>query len=139
MTCWQLLILLALRTRKGVSFDDLEVDFNENTVVRAMLELDPDNKRRFSSKTLSSNYRKISAETVEKCIVLISDIALPILGDDGKSIREDSFVCQTNIHFPTDQYLVYDAGRKVLSLGRKVFGPQNGWRQSNHLEKRLKA
>ena len=139
MTCWQLLILLALRTRKRVSYDDLEVEFNENATVRAMLELDPDSTKRFSSRTLSANYRKISSETIDKCIGLISDIALPIFGDDGKSIRADSFVCQTNIHFPTDQYLVYDAGRKVLSLGNKIFGPQNGWRQSSHLEKNLKT
>jgi hypothetical protein len=138
MTGWQILMMVALRLHKSYSFDDLEVEFNENKTVRAMLELDEDDKTRFSSKTLAENFRKLSPETLDVCNQFVLEKAMSRLGDDGKTVRADSFACQVNIHYPTDQYLLFDAARKVLEIGHRAFGPQDGWRQSEHLIRKMK-
>ena len=139
MTGWQILVMIALRLHKDCSFDTLEVEFNENKIVRAMLELDADDDFRFSSKTLSENFRKLSPEMLETCNEFVLGKAMTRLNDDGKTVRSDSFACQTNIHYPTDQYLLYDAVRKVLELGHRFFGSNNSvWRQSKHLIKGMK-
>lgn len=54
--------------------------------------------------------------------------------------RCDSFVVETNVHFPTDINLLYDAIRKVISLTSQVCTQLNipGWRQSKHAIKKIK-
>jgi len=139
MTGWQILVMIALRLHKDYSFDTLEVEFNENKTVRAILELDVDDDFIFSSKTLSENFRKVSPKILEACNKFILDKAMTSLGDDGKTVRSDSFACQTNIHYPTDQYLLCDAVRKVLKIGHRSFGATHSiWRQSEHLIQKMK-
>lgn len=54
--------------------------------------------------------------------------------------RGDSFVVKTNVHFPTDINLLFDAIRKALELTGKLFEdlPMNGWRQYQHHIKTIK-
>jgi IS5 family transposase len=59
----------------------------------------------------------------------------------AETVRGDSFVAETNIHYPTDSSLVRDGLRKVLSacaaIAALVGG--RGWRQHKHLYKRAKS
>ena len=54
--------------------------------------------------------------------------------------RCDSFVVETNVHFPTDTNLLFDASRKVISLTAALCDRFNvsGWRQNKHNIKKLK-
>ena len=139
MTGWQILVMLALRSNQGLSFDDLEVLFNDNRLVRQFLELDYyDEHTRFSSDTLQYNYSRVSPETTEVISDAILKRAMMEMGEDGKEVRSDSFVCQTNSHHPSDQSLLYDALRVILREFHKSFDGVDGWRQSKHWEKQAK-
>jgi len=54
--------------------------------------------------------------------------------------RCDSFVVETNVHYPTDITLLYDAMRKVITLtaGLCEWHDESGWRQHVYNVKHVK-
>jgi IS5 family transposase len=52
----------------------------------------------------------------------------------------DSFVVETNVHFPTDISLLFDAIRKIISLVMGICGRMNmsEWRQGKHHIRKIK-
>jgi len=61
-------------------------------------------------------------------------------GDIALKCRGDSFVVKTNIHFPTDINLLYDAMRKLIELTGELFEScgMTGWRQYRYSIKTIK-
>jgi hypothetical protein len=61
---------------------------------------------------------------------------------DGEKLRGrcDSFVVETNVHYPTDINLLYDAMRKVITLAADLctLSGLTEWRQSSHNLKNIK-
>ncbi|MGH8099924.1 MAG: ISNCY-like element ISPlma1 family transposase [Chthoniobacterales bacterium] len=57
-----------------------------------------------------------------------------------KKVRVDSFVAETNIHWPTESSLIYDGLRKILALCRTLSESLDlrGWRQHAHLLAKVK-
>jgi hypothetical protein len=58
----------------------------------------------------------------------------------AETVRGDSFVVQTNIHYPTDSSLIADGLRKVLGLAVSLAGLFGliGWRQHKHLYRKAR-
>jgi hypothetical protein len=58
----------------------------------------------------------------------------------AETVRGDSFVVETNIHYPTDSRLVVDGLRKVLGCARKLAGLYGliGWRQHKYLYRKAR-
>ncbi len=52
-------------------------------------------------------------------------------------LKTDSFVVETETHFPTDYNLLFDSGRKCIETIKKLDIP--GWRKSNSWTKTLKG
>jgi hypothetical protein len=66
MTGWQILMLIVLRSHGGYSFDEMEVMFNQDRLIRQFLELDYyDDITHFDTDTLQQNYKKVSPETIQ--------------------------------------------------------------------------
>ena len=64
------------------------------------------------------------------------------IGEDEKhplQVKADSYVVETNIHFPTDINLLWDCGRKCLDMVDKLKqeGIVQGWRESKSLRLKL--
>ena len=57
-----------------------------------------------------------------------------------KAVRGDSFVVETNIHYPTESSLIGDGLRKVVTLAAELAKQHGltGWRQHEHLLKNVK-
>lgn len=139
MTGWQLMVMVVLRCHSACTFDDLEVMFNHDCLIRQFLELDYyDEDTKFSTWSLQENFKKISPSTVQAISDAFTKGVMGEMGEDGRTIRADSFVCQTNTHFPTDQSLLYDALRVILREYRRSIGPSHGWRQWEHLTRQAK-
>lgn len=133
MTAWQVFMLAVLRLNLGKTFDELEFNFNHNLLIRKFLELNhDDNVTYFSSRTLNHNYDRLNATTLNKINEIIVEKSIKESFEDGKVVRGDSFVCDSNVHFPTDQSLIADGCRKVI----QVCAPFSGWRQHKHLLKK---
>ena len=133
MTAWQVFILAVLRLNLVKTFDELEFDFNHNQFIRQFLELNHgDEVTLFSSRTLNHNYDRLKATTLNEINDIIVKKSIEEGFEDGKVVRGDSFVCDSNGHFPTDQSLIADGCRKVI----QIFSPFSGWRQYKHLLKK---
>jgi transposase, IS5 family len=139
MSGWQILVMVALRCHNGCSFDDMEVMFNNDRLIRQFLELDYyDEYTSFSSDTLQQTFKKISPESIQKVSDAFLKEAMLQMKEDGKTVRSDSFVCQTSSHYPTDQSLLYDALRVILREFHRSIGSNHGWRQSKYLSREAK-
>ena len=58
----------------------------------------------------------------------------------SEAVRGDSFVAETNIHYPTESSLILDGLRKILRLAPELADllEVTGWRQHKSLWKKAK-
>ena len=56
-------------------------------------------------------------------------------------IKADSYVFETNVHFPTDLNLAWDCARKCIVLGTRLakFNQLKGWRKNEYWLKQIKS
>ena len=128
MSGWQILVLIVTRCQGGYSFDDMEIMFNNDRLIRQFLELDYyDETTTFHTDTLQQTFKKIRTESVQMISDAFLNSAMEDMGEDGKTVRSDSFVCQTSTHYPTDQSLLYDALRVILREFKKSIGDTNSF------------
>jgi len=74
---------------------------------------------------LADNIKRISAETWETINALVLGCAEAAGIEDGRKVRIDPTVVESNIHHPTDNALLFDGVRtlaRMLAQARKSFG-----------------
>jgi len=61
--------------------------------------------------------------------------------DEKLNVKIDSYVLESNVHFPTDVNLLYDAARKCLQLAQRLATEAQlpGWRNSQYWRNRFKS
>jgi IS5 family transposase len=145
MDLWKILVLGTLRLRCRWDYDKLQEIANNHHTLRQMLGHGiVDFTFRYARQTLNDNLRWFTPEILG----LISRVAViegeRCLGNQPNAPlhgRCDSFVVETDVHFPTDINLLWDAARKTLKLTHRLceLTGTSGWRQSPHLFKKVKA
>jgi IS5 family transposase len=78
-----------------------------------------------AKSALADNIKRISAETWEQVNRLVVGYAEARGVEDGRRVRIDPTVVESNIHHPTDSALLYDGVRvlsRILTRARKSFG-----------------
>jgi IS5 family transposase len=138
MTAWQTLVAVALRQATNSTYDDIEVHFNHNKLIREFLQIPKCEKTLFSESRLGKNCRKISAETIKAIDASVIEIALEMGIEDGKKVRGDSYACKTNIHHPSDTKAIEEACKKVIDACVRDEENALGWRQHKHWRKEIK-
>jgi hypothetical protein len=103
-----------------------------------------DDSFRYTRQTLNDNLRWLTPEMLERISILTVNEGRESLGkkaDEALHGRCDSFVVETDVHFPTDINLLWDATRKTLQQTHRLCELTNtaGWRQANHLIKKVKT
>ena len=61
---------------------------------------------------------------------------------EALELKTDSFVLESNVHFPTDYNLLWDCARKCLDMIDKLdakYGQLPGWRKLSHWRRSLKS
>jgi hypothetical protein len=141
MDYWQVAVLAAVRLGCNLNFDKLQDLAEQHRALRQIMGIGAwDSHVRFDWRRIRDNIDWLSPQTLRKineCIVAAGHRLAP---EAAQSVRGDSFVVETNIHYPTDSSLIGDGLRKVLQLGASlaaVLGIQ-GWRQSQHLLKKVR-
>jgi len=139
MTAWQILVAVSIRQGLNATYDELEVQFNQNMLLREFLQLPKCDKSTFSESRLGKNCRKISSKTIDSINDALIQVSMDLGFEDGKDIRADSFACKTNIHYPSDTKAIEDACRKVIELCVIISGGRDGWRQNEKWKNDIKA
>ena len=144
MDLWTILVLGVLRVNLNWDYDRLEEMANNHKTIRGMLGHGSfDDDYEYKLQTLKDNVHLLTPEIVEKInqVVVQAGHSLVKKKEAEKlNSRCDSFVVETDVHYPTDINLLFDSMRKAISLTATLCAicGLTGWRQSNHNIKTLK-
>src|SRR5271165_992349 len=94
----------------------------------------------FDWRRIEDNLIKLRPETLKKVNDLIVRAGHELEPQAIEAVRGDTFVVETNIHYPTESSLIQDGLRKVVTLASDLAAAcaQPGWRQYEHLLHKVK-
>lgn len=143
MTLWKILVLGVLRLDLNCDYDRLLELANNHKTIRQMLQhgMIDDNKE-YKLQTLKENVSLLTPEILDKLNQVVINAGHKLLKKKGESLRGrcDSFVLETDVHYPTDINLLFDAIRKVIELVARLstdFG-LTSWRQKVYNFRKVK-
>ena len=136
---WRILVLGVLKQGLGCDFDRLQDLANNHRTVRAMLgHGDFDADGRYELQTVIDNVSLLTPELLSAVGRLVVDSGHAVAGKKpGEPLRGrcDSFAVETDVHYPTDVGLLWDAVRCAVREAARAAGRHGvgGWRQWRHL------
>jgi IS5 family transposase len=153
MDLWQILVLGVVRLGLDADWDRLEHIANYDTLVRQMLGLPAtpwdEAAKRFGHQTLRDNVALLDDELLQPINARIAAAGREVFAKKGGApvaaleVKVDTYVLETDVHFPTDLNLLWDAGRKCVDLIEKYrdqFGyALEGWRKAKAWRRQLKS
>lgn len=144
MNLWTLLVMGVLRLDLNCDYDRLHDLVNHHRKVREMLGHSSfDDAVVYSLQSIKDNVGLLTPELLESINQVIVDAGHALLKkkDTPLRLRCDSFVVETNVHYPTDITLLFDAVRKGIQLARRLSDRHGltGWRQSQYQVRQLKS
>lgn len=139
---WQVVVLASVRLGCNCDYDKLQDQSENHRALRTMLGVGQwDDGTSFTARRIRDTLCQLQPATIAEINHAIVSHGQDIHGEAAESVRADSFVVETNIHYPTESSLIGDGIRKIiplcLDLATEIGEP--GWRQSKHLLKRIKA
>jgi hypothetical protein len=144
MELWKILVLGTLRLNCNWDYDKVQEMANQHSTLRQMLgHAFMDQSYQYPIQTIKDNVRLLTPEVLDEINQVVVKAGHNLVKKNcaaGLNGRCDSFVVETDVHFPTDINLLLDAMRKVMVLTARVcfaFGLE-GWRQSGHNLKKIK-
>ena len=141
MDYWQILVLAAVRLGCNLDYDKLQDLAEQHLALRHIMGIgDWGEEARFDWRRIQDNLTKIRPETIERVNHLIVAEGHRLVPEAAETVRADSFVAETNVHYPTESTLIRDGLRKLLALGTDLARQIGtaGWRQQKHLYKKAK-
>ena len=138
---WQILVLAAVRLGCDLDYDKLQDLAEQHRALRQMMGIgDWDDHTTFDWRRIRDNLTKIRPETIERINHLVVAAGHELAPEAAQTVRADSFVVQTNIHYPTESSLIRDGLRKILTLGATLafLLGVGGWRQHKHLYRKVR-
>ena len=138
------------KTRVGLqlhcNYDRLEHHANYDVLLREILGIPTlkEGGRSFHQKTLSQNVCSVDEELlaqVNAIVVSHGRKEFKKKEDEKIAAKTDSYVLETNVHFPTDVNLLWDAARKSIELCRELSERLGvaGWRKDKFWKKLIKS
>jgi len=152
MDLWQILVLGVVRLGLDADWDRMEHVANYDTLVRQMLGVPAtpwgEDAKVFGHQTLRDNVALLDEELLRQINARIAAAGRAVFAKkDGApvaalEVKADTYVLETDVHFPTDLSLLWDAGRKCVDLVEKYrdqFGyALPGWRKAKEWRRQLK-
>ena len=118
MTQWRILVLGVVRLGLNADYDRVHELANEHKTLRQILgHSDFADNTRYELQTIKDNLRLFTHEILDRInqiVVGAGHQALQKSAEEGLSARCNSFVVETDVHYPTDTNLLLDAIRKAV-------------------------
>lgn len=138
---WSITVLAAVRLGCNLDYDKLQDLAEQHRNLRLMMGIgDWEEQEDFDWRRIRDNVCLLRPETLVKINQLIVTAGHALVPEAVKAVRGDSFVVETNIHYPTESSLIGDGLRKVVALATELAEEHGllGWRQHQHLRKNVK-
>jgi IS5 family transposase len=142
MNYWEIAVLAGVRLGCNLDYDKLQDLAENHRRLRQIMGIGDWQAEEvdFDWRRLEDNLIKLRPETLKKINDLIVRAGHELQPQAIKSVRGDTFVVETNIHYPTESSLIGDGLRKVVTLAAGLAAAQGlpGWRQHKHLLHKVK-
>jgi len=162
MAQWKILVLGVLRLGLNTDYDRIHDLANNHNTIRQMLgHSDWDDTHEYSLQTIKDNLQLFTPEVLDQInreVIKTGHSLVKKKQKDGPTIKNkdsacrdesaaeklrgrcDSFVLKTNVHFPTDISLLFDAVRKSTIESAQLAGLYGltGWHQFKNNIKQFK-
>ena len=143
MDLWKILVLGTIRLNCNWDYDKLQEIANNHRTLRLMLGHGIVDSNRYALQTLKDNVSLLTPELLDRINAVVIKAGHNLVGkkkEENLRGRCDSFVLETDVHYPTDINLLFDAVRKVITLIAALCGAAGlaGWRQSSHNIRKVK-
>lgn len=146
MDLWHILVLGVVRLCLDCDYDRIEHIARYDILVRRLMGM-PE----FGSdhclphhRTISGNICHVDAALLAQINEIVVRHGQPLLKKNAAEqleIRTDSYVLETNVHYPTDANLLHDAARKCIEILTRLSlsHEEQGWRKHALWKKEIKV
>jgi len=141
MDDWQVTVLAAVRLGCDYDYDKLQDQVENHRALRGILGIgDWEHADGFTWRRIRDTLCQLTADTIARINQCIVQAGHGLNPQASQSVRADSFVVETNIHYPTESSLIWDGVRKFVPLCVELAKllDVDGWRQAKHLMKKVK-
>jgi IS5 family transposase len=141
LSYWTIMVLAAVRLGCNFDYDKLQDLAEQHRTLRLMMGIgDWDDRTDFDWRRIRDNLCFLRPATLEQINHLIVAAGHELVPEAIEAVRGDTFVVETNIHYPTESTLIEDGLGKVVTLAAKLAAEYGlpGWRQHEHLLKNVK-
>ncbi len=136
MDLWKVLVLGTLRLNCNWDYDKVHEMANNHDKLRQMLghgKMDFD--AAYALQTIKDNVSLLTPQILDEINQIVVQAGHDLILKNNKLKGScDSFVVETDVHYPTDTNLLFDAIRKMISLIAIICSEIGitAWRQSHH-------
>jgi hypothetical protein len=146
MNYWQILVLGTIRLGLNADFDRVEDMANHHILIRQIMGVEGIDGvgKKFSHQSIKDNLTYFTDDMLTKINMLVvkhgHEKIFLLKANEGLSIKTDSYAFETNVHFPSDMKLLWDAARTCIRLIVNVIDKYNiiGWRKCKDWFDRIK-
>ena len=138
MDLWKILVLGTLRLNCNWDFDKvLEMANNHNTLREMLGHSKTDFDSQYALQTMRDNIALLTPAILDEINQIVVKAGHSIISPNkDPQLRGscDSFIVETDVHYPTDTNLLFDAIRKMINLIAIICSEVGitAWRQSHH-------
>ena len=149
MSLWQIFVLAQVRLCENIGYTQLHAHANNHITLRGLLGVSFDGRFEqveFEYQNIYDNISLLSDELLQELNVVILEFGHNEIfkkkEKEALLLKSDSFVVESNVHFPTDYNLLWDSARKCLdgiSHLTKKYEDIEGWRKLSNWRQELKG
>ena len=147
MDLWHVLVLGVVRLALDCDYDRLEYLVHYDKLLRQIMGLESSFRGEFGHgfhhKTISENVCHVDEALLAEINAIVVTAGRAVFkkkANEPIRAKSDTYVLETNVHFPTDLNLLWDACRKCLVLLPRLAQhlEHSGWRKAYTWRKQLK-
>jgi hypothetical protein len=142
MSLWEIFVLGQVRLCMNISYDELHYRSNYDSLLRGILGVLPTDYtlgRQYEYQNIYDNMSLLDEDLLKEINQVVLEVGHEVFKKKEKAalrLKTDSFVVETDTHFPTDYNLMWDSARKCLDVVKKI--NVAGWRKRGHWRGELK-
>ena len=149
MDLWIIFVLAQTRLCMNLDYDALHHMANYDKLLRQIMGIEFDNYYaiepiEFEYQNILDNVSLLDDETVRELNQIVVEMGHDVFKkkeEEPLRLKTDSFVVESNVHFPTDYNLLWDSARKCIDMITKFINKHlnlSGWRKLNYWRRELK-
>ncbi len=122
MDLWHIFVLAQVRHCLNISYDELQHIANYDKLIRQLMGVETEfgyEKKEFEYQHIYDNVTLLDNETIKELNEVIVEFGHSVFkkkDTEALRLKTDSFVVESNVHFPTDYNLLWDSARKSLDV-----------------------